>query len=255
MFDRTDPACDAYIRILEAELIPVTGCTEPIAIAYGAAKARQALGSLPEKCRVECSGNIIKNVKSVVVPNTGYLRGIEAAAAAGLVAVKRPVTYRYGIVLPEYPADVPAMLEQAKAGATNDGSGYWLDGTCLQAGPLVHESSLMIPLKAYLDALPCGAAWDDGGVSLQKRDGTVLYRIELRETPMRFSLPKDRVRESAALIQRDGTWYLDFWTFQTLLRDLSIGYETVIDTEQGVFQIRLIDRPERYLLSSIDALA
>ena len=86
MFDRTDPAYSAYIRILEAELIPATGCTEPIAIAYGAAKARQALGALPERCRVECSGNIIKNVKSVVVPNTGYLRGIEAAAAAGLVA-------------------------------------------------------------------------------------------------------------------------------------------------------------------------
>ncbi len=86
MFDRTDPVYSAYIRILEAELIPATGCTEPIAIAYGAAKARQALGTLPERCRVECSGNIIKNVKSVVVPNTGYLRGIEAAAAAGLVA-------------------------------------------------------------------------------------------------------------------------------------------------------------------------
>ena len=85
-FDRTDPAYGAYLRILEAELIPATGCTEPIAIAYGAAKARQALGALPERCRVECSGNIIKNVKSVVVPNTGYLRGIEAAAAAGLVA-------------------------------------------------------------------------------------------------------------------------------------------------------------------------
>lgn len=85
-FDRNDPAYPAYIRILEAELIPATGCTEPIAIAYAAAKARQALGALPDRCRVECSGNIIKNVKSVVVPNTGNLRGIEAAAAAGLVA-------------------------------------------------------------------------------------------------------------------------------------------------------------------------
>ena len=85
-FDRNDPAYSAYVRILEAELIPATGCTEPIAIAYGAAKARQALGALPERCRVECSGNIIKNVKSVVVPNTGNLRGIEAATAAGLVA-------------------------------------------------------------------------------------------------------------------------------------------------------------------------
>ena len=85
-FEKIDPAYAEYIRILEAELIPATGCTEPIAIAYGAAKARQALGTLPERARVECSGNIIKNVKSVVVPNTGNLRGIEAATAAGLVA-------------------------------------------------------------------------------------------------------------------------------------------------------------------------
>ena len=89
MFDRTDPAYSAYIRILEAELIPATGCTEPIAIAYGAAKVRQALGALPERCRVECSGNIIKNVKSVVVPNTGYLRGIEAAAAGEAIRAYR----------------------------------------------------------------------------------------------------------------------------------------------------------------------
>ena len=85
-FEKNDPAYAEYVRILEAELIPATGCTEPIAIAFGAAKARQVLGALPESCQVEASGNIIKNVKSVVVPNTGHLRGIEAAAAAGIVA-------------------------------------------------------------------------------------------------------------------------------------------------------------------------
>ena len=62
------------------------GCTEPIAIAYAAAKARAVLGRLPERLLVEVSGNIIKNVKSVVVPHTGGLRGIPAAAAAGAVA-------------------------------------------------------------------------------------------------------------------------------------------------------------------------
>ena len=76
----------AYIRILEEELVPAMGCTEPIAIAYGAAKAREVLGALPDEVVVEASGNIIKNVKSVVVPNTGGLHGIEAAAAAGVVA-------------------------------------------------------------------------------------------------------------------------------------------------------------------------
>lgn len=80
------PHYASYVEILREELIPAMGCTEPIAIALAAAKARQALGMEPEKCRVEVSGNIIKNVKAVTVPNTGGLKGIEAAAAAGVVA-------------------------------------------------------------------------------------------------------------------------------------------------------------------------
>jgi len=75
-----------YIRILKEELIPATGCTEPIALAYAAAKAREILGTVPERCRVVVSGNIIKNAKSVVVPNTNGLKGIGAAAASGIVA-------------------------------------------------------------------------------------------------------------------------------------------------------------------------
>ena len=75
-----------YIAILEEELIPAMGCTEPIALAYAAALARKTLGVLPEQAELAVSANIIKNVKSVIVPNTGNLRGIEAAAAAGFVA-------------------------------------------------------------------------------------------------------------------------------------------------------------------------
>jgi len=75
-----------YIDILKEELLPAMGCTEPIALAYAAAKAREILGGQPELVKVEASGNIIKNVKSVIVPHTGHLRGIEAAAAAGIVA-------------------------------------------------------------------------------------------------------------------------------------------------------------------------
>ena len=84
--DKTNVKYNAYLQILEEELVPAMGCTEPIAIAYGAAKARELLGALPDQVVVEASGNIIKNVKSVVVPNTGGLHGIEAAAAAGVVA-------------------------------------------------------------------------------------------------------------------------------------------------------------------------
>ena len=83
---KNDPRYRNFVQILREELVPAMGCTEPIAIAYGAAKAREVLGCLPESIRVEASGNIIKNVKSVVVPNTGGLKGIEAAAAAGAVA-------------------------------------------------------------------------------------------------------------------------------------------------------------------------
>ena len=75
-----------YINVLKEELIPARGCTEPIAIAYAGAIAREHLGCLPERVEIEVSGNIIKNVKSVIVPNTGGLRGIEVAAAAGIVA-------------------------------------------------------------------------------------------------------------------------------------------------------------------------
>lgn len=77
-----------YVKILHEELMPAMGCTEPIAIAYGAARARELLGKMPDAVLIEASGNIIKNVKSVVVPNTGGLKGIEAAAAAGIVAGK-----------------------------------------------------------------------------------------------------------------------------------------------------------------------
>ncbi len=77
-----------YAAILKEELIPAMGCTEPIAVAYCAALARQTLGCPPERIEVLASANIIKNVKSVVVPNTGGQRGIAAAAAAGIVAGK-----------------------------------------------------------------------------------------------------------------------------------------------------------------------
>ena len=83
---KTDPRYAHFVQILREELVPAMGCTEPIAIAYGAARARAILGRLPERVEVVASGNIIKNVKSVVVPNTGGLKGIEAAAAAGIVA-------------------------------------------------------------------------------------------------------------------------------------------------------------------------
>ncbi len=74
-----------FTQILKEELVPAMGCTEPIALAFAGAKAREVLGTLPDKIVVEASGSIIKNVKSVVVPNTGNLKGIPAAVSAGIV--------------------------------------------------------------------------------------------------------------------------------------------------------------------------
>jgi L-cysteine desulfidase len=76
---------DAYLHILKSELVVALGCTEPIAIAFAGAKARELLGEEPVRCEVLCSGNIVKNVKGVTVPNSGGMKGIEVAATLGIV--------------------------------------------------------------------------------------------------------------------------------------------------------------------------
>ncbi len=82
----TEETASRYLKILEEELLTAMGCTEPAAVAYCAAVARKALGALPERAEISVSGNILKNVKSAAVPNTAGLRGVSAAAAAGIVA-------------------------------------------------------------------------------------------------------------------------------------------------------------------------
>jgi len=84
--EKNSSVYQAYVQILKEELIPAMGCTEPIAIAYAAAKAREVLGCAPDMVKIGVSNNIIKNVKSVIVPNTSGMKGIAAAAVAGIVA-------------------------------------------------------------------------------------------------------------------------------------------------------------------------
>ena len=81
----TDFDCNQFIAILQEELVPALGCTEPIAIAYAGAHARALLGNIPDRVFIKSSGNIIKNVKSVTVPNSGNMKGIPAAAAIGII--------------------------------------------------------------------------------------------------------------------------------------------------------------------------
>ncbi len=117
-----------YEKILAKELVPAMGCTEPIALAYCAAVARKELGVLPKKVTVEASGNIIKNVKSVIVPNTDGARGIEAAAAIGIVAgredlaleVLSKVTEEQKEKFRQYLTDTDFQVRQAQGGPTLD---------------------------------------------------------------------------------------------------------------------------------------
>ena len=118
---RTDAIYQQYLKILEEELRPAMGCTEPIALAYAGAKGRQLLGKLPEKVTAVVSGSIIKNVKSVIVPNTGGMHGIGPAICAGLVAgdadkelqVISQVTDEQRAALADYLSRVPVEIHPA----------------------------------------------------------------------------------------------------------------------------------------------
>lgn len=124
----TQETVDAYCSLLERELIPATGCTEPIAIAYAAAVMRDTLGDLPERMRVAVSGNILKNAKSVVVPGTGGRKGIAASAAAGVIAgdparlleVIDAVSPAQREEIGSYLARTPVAVECAEDGLTLD---------------------------------------------------------------------------------------------------------------------------------------
>lgn len=123
-----DPIYKTYLDILKEELIPAMGCTEPIAIAYAAAWARKTLGELPERVLIEASDNIIKNVKSVVVPNTGNLKGLEAAAVAGVIAGDADKALEViSSVTPEQRKEIADFLQSREVNARRMESGLIFD--------------------------------------------------------------------------------------------------------------------------------
>ena len=153
---------EAYVAILHKELIPAMGCTEPIAIAYASAIAKTALGTVPERVRIDVSGNVIKNVKSVFIPHTGNLKGIEAAAAAGIVAgdpyceleVISHVTEKEIAEISAYRENTPIEVVRA------DGNCVFSIGVSVFAGE--HQASVLLTNKHT-------------HVERVVRDGEVLY--------------------------------------------------------------------------------
>ncbi|MDD3903199.1 MAG: L-serine ammonia-lyase, iron-sulfur-dependent, subunit alpha [Sphaerochaeta sp.] len=125
---------EAYVQLLNRELQPALGCTEPISIAYAAAKARETLGAMPDRISVSCSGNIIKNVQGVVVPNSMGLRGMDVAATLGVVGGNP----KSGLeVLKEIsPSDIEKTKELLRGGFC----------TCLLSS---HENNLFIRIEVY----------------------------------------------------------------------------------------------------------
>ena len=125
--ERTSAVYKTYVEILKRELVCAMGCTEPIAIAYCAAVARKALGTLPSEIDVAASGNIIKNVKSVIVPNTGGLRGIEAAAIGALAGDAEAGLQVVSHVTQEEIAALPGYMEQTAFSVSAAESEFLLD--------------------------------------------------------------------------------------------------------------------------------
>lgn len=119
---------DSYVNILKSELLPALGCTEPIAVAYASSLARDALGGVPDAVEISVSGNILKNVKSVVVPNTNGLKGIKAAAAAGIIAGKADLKLQcISDVTESELQHIRQYVSQAKFNVTQSDSGCIFD--------------------------------------------------------------------------------------------------------------------------------
>jgi len=153
---------DAYVRVLKKELVPAMGCTEPIAVAYAAASAARELDILPEKVDICVSANIIKNVKSVIVPNTGGLHGLAAAAAAGIIAGDpRRELLVISSVTDEQQKEIAAYLEQADFTIHESESGALFD--------------ICITLSAHGHEAVCRIAGDHTNIVCLRHDGKVVY--------------------------------------------------------------------------------
>ena len=166
--NRDSRTYQTYIAILERELVCAMGCTEPIALAYCAAKARAVLGALPERIRVEASGNIIKNVRSVVVPNTGGRKGIAAAAAIGALAGDANAQLQViSGVSPEAVKQLPEYMARTDIEVTSLESDRLLD--------------MIVTVCAGKSTARVRIANEHTNIVLIEKDGEALFRKDLTE--------------------------------------------------------------------------
>ena len=180
--NKTDERYGAYTGILWDELKTAMGCTEPIAVAYACAVARETLGTIPQQVDLRVSGNIIKNVKSVVVPNTGGRRGLEAAAAAGVTA-----------------ADAGAELQCISALDADDIAAIadYLARNCIEVHPLDTGRAFEIDVTVTAGA-------DSARVRMVDRHTNIVHisrggRI-LRETPVP-AVPEEDPRQKLLTVE------------------------------------------------------
>ena len=168
--ERNSTIYQAYVRILRRELVCAMGCTEPIALAYCAAKARALLGALPDRILVEASGNIIKNVRSVVVPNTDGRRGIPAAVAIGVLGGDENALLQV----------ISHVQPEAKERLAD-----YLTRTPIEVRPLESEQ-----LLDMIVTVRCGASYARVRIAdrhtqivLTEKDGRVIERHEPQSSP------------------------------------------------------------------------
>ena len=207
---------EKYISILKEELVPATGCTEPIAIAYCAAILRKVLGKQPERIKAEVSGNILKNVKSVVVPNTNGLKGLGAAIAAGVVAGDAGKGLQVIASIPEEKVrEIGEYLRQVQ-----------LEISCLET-----TRALDIILSAYAgeNSTVVRIANSHSNVVYIEKDGKVLTELPFADSP------EENLTDKSCLNVEDIVEFantVDLGLVSELL-DRQINYNTAI-AEEGL---------------------
>lgn len=190
--EKTNEKYRCYVQILKEELVPAMGCTEPIALAYGAAKARTILGCLPDSVLLEVSGSIIKNVKSVIVPNTGHLKGMAAAAAAGIVAGSADRELEVIADVSESDRDaIRTYLEQVRIDVAHIDWGHVFD---LQVTARKGDSYARVRITDF-----------HTNIVLEEKDGKILFQKALADDSEAYASRTDRSLLNVA----------DIWDFAT----------------------------------------